>query len=280
MHLPATAVLFLISLFFCPSQNVYSQTDSRNWSAVNAHISLSKKTEVGVSHLRSYSLVNSFKNNFNESAVNLDYEFSKRFSSKFGVTLMHFPSTSITTNRLWVRSTFKARVADVINWYNGLQGEHHSENERRFRNRVIYQTRVAPVRRIGSLRLSPSVSYWLYYFNGGDSIQYYDGTGSPLYRRSADGIHRGRFKLNLNSKISQTFSVSLYYLSNNEFNLTGNKMNVKNYSTGKISRPFNNYQVIGLSVNISLAAYKQKTEKPRTAHQRRTEKDNTDEKEN
>lgn len=255
---PFFPVLFF-TLFI--ANNCFSQSDWKNWDALSLHLGITKKFEMGINHLRSYNLSNSFKNSFNQSGINMEYDLTKRLEARAGFTVTHYPADSFSTNRFWLRGTYKTRLGEDINWFNGLQGEVHSANEKRFDYRVVLQTRLAPRKRLEFLRLSPSVSYWLYYNIGGNTIQYYDKSGTPLVRESPDGFHRGRFILNLNTRITNNFSLSLYYLNQHEFNLTGNDMNVINPGTGKITRPFNNYQVAGLSLSFSFDMYKKRNGK-------------------
>ena len=143
-----------------------------------------------------------------------------------------------------------------ITWTNSIQGEIHSANEKNYNYRIIYITRFAPRRKLDFLNLSPSISYWLFYNIGGKAIQYFDESGSPLAKDTPDGLHRGRFILNLSKKINHNLSLSLYYLNQHEFNLTGNDLNVVNPRNGKIIRPFSNYQVAGISLSLSFDVYK------------------------
>ncbi len=234
------------------------QTPWKNWDGASIDLSFAKKMDVSFNHLRTYD-VPGFQNNYNQTGANLGYDFTKNLSGKAGVTFTHFPANGITTSRVWLRGTYKLPIGETLNWFNGLQGEIHSANETRYSYRLIYQTRLATRHRVSFLKITPSVSYWLYYNIGGNAIQYYDESGSPLVQQTADGLHRGRFTINMNSKINQNISLNLYYLNQHEFNLAGHDVNVVNPTTGKVSRPFNNYQVAGVSLAFSFDLYKKKS---------------------
>ena len=92
---------------------------------------------------------------------------------------------------------------------------------------------------------------------GGNPVQYYDKSGLPSIKQTPDGLHRGRLIINLNSKINNILSISLYYINQKEFNLGINSkgLNVVNPSTGKITRPFDNYQVAGLTFTFNFDLY-------------------------
>jgi len=228
----------------------------KNWNSASLNLAFTKKLEVSASHLRSYTVFNSFTNGFNQTSFNLDYDFTKHFSVKAGYSVTKFPADTVSAPKYLLRATYKLPLAKTITWSNSLQGEMHSANTKNYNYRIIYITRFSPRHRLEFLRLSPSISYWLFYNIGGKSIQYFDESGSPLARNTPDGLHRGRFILNLNSKINNNLSLSLYYLNQHEFNLTGNDLNVVNPRNGKIARPFRNYQVAGISLSLSFDLYK------------------------
>lgn len=252
---------FLTCLLIIASIPAISQSEWKNWDGVNLNLDITKKLGFEANHLRSYNINKAFENSFNQWGIGVDYKITKRLSMKVAYKKTFFPADTVSTNRLQARLTYRIRLADEINWYNGIQGEVHSAQENRFTYRIIFRTRLVPKRRLPLFRLSPSVSYWLYYNIGGNALQYYDEIGSPLVRETPDGIHRGRFILNLNSKINNNLSFSLYYINQHEFNLTGKKINIINPGTGKIARPFNNYQVIGASLTLSFDLYKKKSKK-------------------
>jgi len=261
MKVLRTADKFFIIGFLFLSLHGFSQSEWKNWSSIGLDIGLSKKTDIGVSHLRSYNLDNNFKNTFKQWNVKVDHDLTRRFSLRAGIILTKLVNDSISTNRFIVRGTYKTPILNIINWSNSLQGELHSPTQTRYNYRIIYMTRLAPKKRVGPLKLSPSVSYWLYYNLGGNAIQYYDETGSPLTLETPDGLHRGRFILSLNSKISKYLDLSLYYLNQHEFNLAGKDMNVIDPNTGKVERPFSNFNVAGVSLSLSFDAYKKKGKK-------------------
>ena len=247
-------IFILIGLNFS-----FGQSDWKTWDRASLNLGFSKKTDMELNHLRAYDMNKSFRNTFNQTGINLEHDITKRLSVKAGYKLTGFSSGSVSANRFLARATYKIRLAKVINWSNGLQGEANTASGKGNFYRVIYITRFAPRKRLNFLRLSPSVYYWLYYNIGGNSIQYFDEGGSQLAKETPDGIHRGRFILNLNSRINNSFSLSLYYLKQHEFNLVGRDINIIDPDTGKIEKPFNNLQVAGLSLAFSLDFYKRKS---------------------
>jgi hypothetical protein len=142
-----------------------------------------------------------------------------------------------------------------------VQGEIHSANETRFRNRIIYITRLSNKKRLDFLHLNLSASYWLFYNIGGSPIRYFDKAGAVVTRKSPDGFHRGRLILAANSKLSKHLSLSVYYMRQQEFNFLSNeyrKVNVVNPNTGRIARAFDDYNVAGITLSYNIDLYKLK----------------------
>ena len=237
-----------------------AQNDWKNWDATQLDLAFTKKLDLRLSHLRSYNISNSFSNDFNQSSVHLDYDFTKKFSLSAGATFSGSQTAVDGKNRVSLRATYKTKIADALSWSNSIQGELFSANETRYSERIILITRVGTKKRLDFLRLSPSVSYSLFYNLGGSPIQYFDPeTGENLTKNTADGFHRGRLTINLNSKITNNFSISVYYMMQNEFNLLTDdvhKINVINPNTGKVTRQFDKYKVLGLTLAWDFKLYK------------------------
>lgn len=237
-----------------PNQSASTGLGWKAWGGISMEYELKKFISLNLNHLRSYDLDSGFGNTFNQTSLSLDYDFTRDLTSKVGVMITQFPGSTNNTIRTYARLSNRSKIGEKIRWWNGIQLEWHSMNENRFRYRLIYITRLALRHRIPFLQLSPSVSYWLYYNVGGSPIQYFDANDHPSFKATPDGLHRGRLNINLNSKINDMFSLSLYYLRQNEFNLfnTSKALNVVKPSTGKITRPFNSYQVAGITLSIQV----------------------------
>lgn len=252
----------ILALLIITISSCYAQNDLKNWNSLRLNLSLSKKMDVNIGHLRSYNISNGYVNEFNQSSVGIDYDFTKRFSVSSGVVIGEF-SPSDGANRLTLRSTYKVPIANMLVWSNSVQGELHSSKETHYKYRVLYITKLATKKRLDFLRLRPSISYYLYYNIGGDPIKYYDQNDNFVVEQTPDGFHRGRLSLNLNSKITKNLSVSLYGMMQREFNLFSDdyhKINVVDPVTGKTVRPFNNYNVIGVTATFDFDFIKKNKE--------------------
>lgn len=250
---------FLLAASLLFASGIIAQSDWRNWYEASFGIAFSKKIDVSLSHLRSYDVPNSFHNNFNESSVDVSYYFTKNFFVRSGFSLTELPKDRITTNKYFSRLGYKIPIAKILHWSNSLQGEINTVSGQANTYRFIYITRLVTSHRLKFLKLSPSVSYWLFYTKGGKAIQYFDDAGSPLVKDTPDGLHRGRFVLNLNTKLSSVLSLSLFYINQKEFNLSGRDINVVNPRNGKVARPFRDYQVAGINLSFSFKVYKNRS---------------------
>lgn len=254
-------ILFLCSLLAASIFSVHAQNDLKSWNSAQLKLSVTRKLDLRFSHLRGYNISNGFSSDFNQTSIRADYDFNKRFSMSTGVILGSL-SAADGANRFVLRGTYKIPLADVLNWSNSIQGEIHSSNETRYKYRLIYITRFSTKRRLDFLRLSPSVSYSLFYNIGGDPIQYYDKNEVIAVKQTPDGFHRGRLSFNLNSRITKNLSLSVYYMMQREFNLFTNeyhKINIVNPVTGGIIRRFQDYNVIGTTLSLDFNLYKKKT---------------------
>ena len=243
---------FFISVFTLPT---FAQSEWRNWNAIHLKVPIMKKLDASVGHLRTYDMTNSFSNSFNQSNIEFSYDINKKWSAETGVLFMSTPNSGNTTTRFYLEGTYKSRLGDKITWHNRVHWEINSANETRFHERIVLSTRFGLRKRLDFLKLSPSIRYSLYYNLGGSQVQYYDAALNPVVLQSPNGFHRGRLLINFNSKITKQISVSLFYLNQKEFNfLTGQYKEVNYFDPVKqrIRKPFNDYNAIGVTLNITL----------------------------
>lgn len=251
-------ILFLgLSLFLCLS--VEGQADWKSWNSAQLNLSLTRKLDFRISHLRAFDLTNGMKPDFNQTTLHLGYDLAKKWDASAAYVIGGNNTLTDGSNRVTARITYKQRVLKVLTWSNAVQGEVHSASETRYRNRIVWVTRLSTRKRLDFLRLQPSVSYSLFYNIGGTPIQYYDpATGAPTTKNTPDGFHRGRFMLNLNSKITKQLSVSLYYMGQREFNLFSpddRKINIVKPVTGNVVRAYDDYNVAGLTLSYDINLY-------------------------
>jgi hypothetical protein len=232
-----------------------SQSDWHSWNSVAANAEITKKLSATIGHTRAFNMSNSFAPTFSQTSFQLSYDHSRQWDFSTGVQFISpAQSTSGTRTRLFIRAAHTKRI-EQFNWTNSLRLETNSQNENRFRQRVIISTRLGLRKRLPFLNLSPSIMYSLFYNIGGNPIRYYDKENVLIARQTPDGFHRGRLTLNVNTKINDMLRLSVFYMRQHEFNFLSSdtrKMNVFDPVRNRVLRPFDNFNVIGLSLNVSV----------------------------
>ncbi len=231
------------------------QSQWQSWNGINVSAEVAKQLRMQIGHTRAFDMSNGFKPTFTQTLLQASYDHGKEWDFSGGVQFIKPTNTTTgTRTRLFIRAAHTKKFEE-ISWTNSLRIETNSQNETRFRQRFILSTRLGLRKRLDFLNLSPSVMYSLFYNMGGNPIRYYDENKTLLARQTPDGFHRGRLTLSVNSKINDMLRVNLFYMRQHEFNLFASdnrKMNVYDPVRNRTLRPFDNFNVLGLSLNVSL----------------------------
>jgi hypothetical protein len=250
-------IIFTFGIITLVSTTSTAQTEWKNWNAINVEATFLKKAELQLGHMRSYNISNQFKNEFNQTAVQFGYMYNRKWFFSSGIQFIKPVAATETRTRIFIRAAHTTRLLNKkINWANSLRVENNSSNENRFRQRVIIGSRLSLRNRISFLNLTPSVSYNLFYNIGGNAISYYDLDNKLIKRNNPNGFHRGRLTVNINSKVNKYLRLNVFVMSQREFNLLSSqtrKINVYDPVRAKIIRPFDNYNVIGATLSLSLS---------------------------
>jgi Protein of unknown function (DUF2490) len=247
-------LLFLVSGFL-QLNKLQAQKDVKAWGAASFQLPAGKKSTLSIEHLRSYNTSKKWENEFNQVQGRLGIDLGHEIDLYVGDLITLTPGSNEIKNRVFVRGTHKIKLGKTLRWQNGLQAEMHSKNESRYQYRFIVSSRFNLKKRFSALNLAPSVTGFVFYNIGGKELQYYDNNKQPVVKQAPDGFHRARLLFNLNSKINDRFNISLYYMVQREFNIlndANHNINYFNPVTGKIVRPFDNYNVAGLTLGFNL----------------------------
>lgn len=249
----------LIILFFSGFflQELYAQqNDMQVWTGAGLEIQMSEKFDLDIKGMTSFIPADNFDLNFAQATMALSYDIAPNWKIDIGDQVNIIPASSrMVRNRIYTRGTYEFKFSEQFKSTHALQVEFHSANEIRYSERFILINSITTRHRLTALKLRPSISYWLYYNVGGDPIQYYDVNGDKMVSQSANGFHRGRLYLSLNSKISDHFRLGAYFMNQREFNFLTPEyrdINVLNPNSGNIARDFNNYNVAGLSLTFGI----------------------------
>lgn len=249
--------LLLTATFLVVACFSYGQKrEWQNWNSIGLKIPVSKRVDFKLSELASFTPSNAFALNFAQTSAAFSVDVTKQLSFKFGDQLNYIPgSSNALRNRIFLEGGIDNNFSKLLKAEHSLQAELHSKSETRYRQRYIFTNSLSLRRSFSPLHLRPSISYSLYYNVGGRALQYYDKAGDPTVQQTPDGFHRGRFYARLNSRINKHFQVTLYYMNQSEFNFLtpeDKRINILNPSTGKVIRPFDDYNVLGLSLLFSI----------------------------
>jgi hypothetical protein len=243
------------TVFFLRLNTLQAQPDLKAWGAVSYQMPAAKKVNFSIEHLRAYNTTKNWENEFNQVQGRLEIDLGKKNDLFIGDLISLTPGSTEIKNRVFIRGTHKTKLGNFFRWQNGLQAEWHSKNETRYQYRFVASSRIYLKKRLTTLNLAPSITGFVFYNLGGKEVQYYDSNKQPSVKQAPDGFHRARLQFTVNSKISDKFNISFYYMLQREFNISNDvnhSINYYNPVTNKIIRPFDNYNVAGITLGISL----------------------------
>lgn len=145
-----------------------------------------------------------------------------------------------------------------------------SRYEHRFTHtlRAQYRPRNAP------WRLRPYASVQLFYYAGGTPRAYYpDGPDGMVDSSGTNGLHRFRASLGVYCKPHDRFYLTVFAMSQREFNLGQQPVGALNYYDpvrDRIRMPFQHYTVIGTSLKFRLELEQRERRETRSRKQRQT----------
>lgn len=229
--------------------------DRRFRSMQGINFKFNKKTSINA------SIQSAYKSNldkiYTEYAININYKVGKVFLRSFLTNNYIGTLDKVKAYRVMgARLSTRLSKSKYLRFYGRLQGEYHSENQHRYRWRIIPSLVVRSKRfkLDDRVRINFSATVRPYFRIGGSEISQYDEEGEYLGEFSPMGFHRLRYSIGAHIKY-KNFIFSTSVMNQNEFNLfKGSKHNINQVSkrTGKINHKFREYQAINLSVNYIL----------------------------
>lgn len=206
---------------------------------------------------RSYHL------NFVQSKLGATYRFNKRISMDFFYKPLLFKNTSgdIWYHRLSTSFHYRSRLFSFP-IKNSITADWFFPQLKKYRYRFIYSIKLSLKNNFLPLRATPYLKSQLYYYLDGKPLNYWDDNREKLLARNApNDFHRLRLGTGVRFRPSKHLYVSLYYIWQIEFNTTfttNRQINILNKSQTAIKYPFNDYQVIGLSLSYYLRTKRNK----------------------
>ncbi|HFC01072.1 MAG TPA: DUF2490 domain-containing protein [Phaeodactylibacter sp.] len=258
----ATIIFILISFILNPLQAQDVKSDFNSYFSYSLSYRLNKKIKLHAGQLLCFNN-NPYEFQYNQMKFGASYRFSKKISVDLYVKPMLFKGTiqSKWYNRLSTTISHRAKIFSLP-LKNSITAEWHFPQLKKYRYRFIYTLKYSFKNKVLPLRATPYIKYQLYYYLGGRPMNYYDEAGDVLLARQApNDFHRFRLGAGVRFRPFKKFYVTLYYIWQQEFNTTftkNRKLNILNKSQTKIKYPFNDYQVLGLSLSYSITKKKKK----------------------
>ncbi len=253
-------VVILLLLMFCvvsaEGQVIPKAQDKplKNWNNIGLSIKVLPKVNLSYSQLYGFNsqpyklsfLQNNFGANFYvKRHISVGLGHSNTFIFKRDYTDIKY--------RFYVSTALRNKLGK-LNISNAFMGEYHSPNETKYRWRIIYTIRAKPktIKINKFFKVSPFISYRLYYNIGGNPVRQYVNNGKDYIGKHVPyGLHRMRLAIGTSLKTKIGLSFSLQLMRQQEFNTDfakGHSMNVYNPDRNRIERSFSNYFMLGAGI--------------------------------
>ena len=248
--------LVLLGIAFCSIQAQDAEADFNSYFSYNVDYRLNKKTKLKFGQLIAFKY-QPFDFQYSQMKFGIAHRVTKKTTVDFYYKPMYFKGNTLSRwyHRLST-SISKSSKLFSLPLKNTITAEWHFPKLQKYQYRFIYTLKYSFKNKILPLRATPYIKYQLYYYLGGKPLDYFDETGEVLVaRQSPDDFHRYRIGGGIRFRPAKYFYVTLYYIWQEEFNtkLTTNRsINILNNSQTAIKYPFNDYQVVGLSLSYSI----------------------------
>ncbi len=276
MKLSITLIIIGIVSFFNAIQAQDLFTGTKFWSGISMQKSIAKKNKIELEVLHSRN-TNDFSFSFHQTSIFWQRKFADNLWWKAGYSLGNYqwnlttyrslgfiPNNYglITIHRFSAAIIHKIKLSKHLKMKQILVPQYYLTPLSKYRLRTLYRLKLYYAKSKLPLKASPFVEGLLYHYFGGTPVIY----SSDKYR-SPNGIHRYRIKAGIKIKPVKSWKmrVILYYLYQQEFNINGlgQELNylrpVRNTFTypsspykSNVLNPFNNYQVIGIHLTLSI----------------------------
>jgi hypothetical protein len=259
-------IKIILIIFFCTSITLVKAQDIESkfihFYSFNLDYKLNEKVHLQVGELFSFK-TGTYNLQFTQFKLGGSYRFTERISSDIYFKPMLFKGSSrdIWYQRLSASFNYRSTIF-TLPLKNTLTAEWFSPQLQKYRYRFIYSIKLYFKNKFLPLRATPYLRGQLYYYLDGKPLNYWDENGETLLaRNSPNDFHRYRLSAGIRFRPAKHFYVTLYYIQQEEFNTTFTKyrqLNILNKSQTAIKYPFNDYQVLGLSLTYYLKSKRDK----------------------
>ena len=219
---------------------------------------------------------------FTQTTLAGSFRMSKKLSTSFGYkqSVLRGEDENKQFHRVFTDLSLSSNLSEKWRMKNTVTAEYHWPQLRKFQYRFIYTNKISFKNKKWPLRASPYIKNQVYYYLGGRPMTYYldvpeDGEGEEVEDRivqSPNDFHRYRFTGGVRMRLTRGLYATVFYTWQKEFNTPFTNyrdIHVPNRSGTRIRAPFNDYSLVGLSVNYSFKLYSRAGQKAREKARRK-----------
>ncbi len=253
-------ILFLIFLLAFALVNSHAQDltdDIKTFTTLNVNYKLSDKTRASISYTGISDLAQA-KTNYHQIGLTHRYKITPKSYISSNLDFIKINQRSENTFKNYTRVGFE--YSRNSSWRrfligNDLGGEVFFPKFSKYQYRYIYSLDITYRLNFTKWKIRPYSNMKVYYYSGGDLINYYDNESNLMAIKAPNDIHRWRWYLGFKMKPSKNLSLIVSYLHNEEFNAGINRysdINIYNRKKNGIKLPFNSYDGINLLLSYTL----------------------------
>lgn len=230
----------------------------KTWGRTALGVRVSPKTTFSVSQLTAFNQ-GPFQFQFLQANMGASRKIGDRWNIDAGYARSWFKSRESIKiyNRVFTEVDFKQKWGNFA-MKNSLRAEYHFPSLRKWRTRYIYSNKISYRFRDLPMRPQPYLRNQLYWYQGGRDVSYFDEeSGELLAQQAPNGIHRYRLTAGIRMRLAKRLYGSVFYTWQKELNMPWQEfrgLNVENLN-GNIQAPFNNFSLIGFSIDYTLKLY-------------------------
>ncbi|MDC8005274.1 hypothetical protein POV27_14525 [Aureisphaera galaxeae] len=253
----ATYTILFIGFFFTKSLSQDFNSDFNHRYGFNLDYRFTKKTKLQTGFLSAFNADN-YDPFFYQFKLGLDYRFNKRISGKvfYKPILLKGNTEGTWRDRFGASLDYRSTLFGLP-LRNRITAEGFFPTFNKYQYRFVYYIKLNFKNDFLPLRATPYINYQLYYYLGGNPLDYYDEDGETLLASNPpNGFHRYRIGAGIRFRAERGLYVTLYYIWQEEFNTTFQdfrQINILNRNQTSIRYPFNDYQVLGVSVSYTIS---------------------------
>lgn len=199
--------------------------------------------------------LSSFQFEYFQSNLSYKRELGKRISIEpaIGLILIKEPAILDFNTYLYgsVAIDYDHRFIKEMNVTHTIEAEYFLPKFNKFGQRYTYEIELETKKSWTDLKIAPFTRFKIYYYHGGNYLNYYDTEGELVARKAPNDIHRWRWHFGFKFKPMRKWTIKCAYFWNEEFNagfFPNSEINIYNKNKNGIRMPFNSYGAVNLTL--------------------------------